>query len=485
MKVGTENDKGPSEAGKRILSAVRRAMGLDHVAWIDSLDDGRFQVQLVESENTQGCLPEGTVTADLGAAAAVVSGDRPMVFIPEGTMPLRPPYSRSPVHLQGAVGIPALGGVVWADRVDGPVSQRECDALVDACALVSAGIENERIALEARGREGYLTQVLEGLRGVLESTSEQACVGQLVEIAAGQTGSEIGLVALKSPHETEAAVVGCYGRDARKLLGKTFEASSGLVDLAMKSGASVPAEFRFSRNMHPVLGPGCDLPVTEGDGILVQPVGSTGVPMGALVLIRGQYGGALVVHGLRTLCDSAALLMYRFRLQGRVERDAMMDGLTGLYNRQAFVRRLGETFAFCKRHGHDLCMLMIDADHFKRVNDEHGHLVGDRVLRFITDTVQRALRESDMAGRYGGEEFCVLLPNTDTEGARLVADRIRETCAASVVPVGEGKIRVTVSIGVSAVSGTMEGPDDLIATADEALYLAKDGGRNRVVLAAG
>lgn len=483
MKVGTGQEGRELETGRRILSTVRRGMGLDHVVWIREMDGGRFQLRMVEAEGREDCLDEGVVTSDLGAAAAVLSGGRPMLFNPEGTMPLMTPYSASPVRLAGAMGVPIPGGVVWADRVDRPVSQAECDAFEEACHLVIDGMENSRVALEARGREGYLTQVLEGLRGVLESSTEQACVGNLVEIAARQTESRIGLLALTGMHDTEAAVVGSYGKDARKLLGRTFDASSGLADLAMKTGTAVPAEFRFSRNMHPVLGPQCDVPVSEGDGILVQPVGSPEEPMGALVLIGGRYTGPLVAHGIRTLCDSAALLMHRFRLQGRVERDAMMDGLTGLYNRQAFVKRLGETFAFCKRHDHELCVLMIDADHFKRVNDTHGHLVGDRVLRFITDTIQRALRESDMAGRYGGEEFCVLLPHTDPEGARLVAERIRESCAASVVPVGDGKLCVTVSIGVSAVSGTMEGPDDLIAAADSALYEAKSGGRNRVVMA--
>lgn len=159
------------------------------------------------------------------------------------------------------------------------------------------------------------------------------------------------------------------------------------------------------------------------------------------------------------------------------------DGLTGLRNRGYFDGRLAEEWQRARRGGTPLSLLMIDIDHFKRINDTHGHPVGDQILRAVAEILTGYTRRpADMAARYGGEEFVVLLPEAHAEGGRSVADAIRRTVAAE--PLSEDPpIRVTCSIGVAcAVPSDSNESDALVERADRALYRAKEAGRDRVVL---
>jgi len=160
------------------------------------------------------------------------------------------------------------------------------------------------------------------------------------------------------------------------------------------------------------------------------------------------------------------------------DRLARIDDLTGLYNRRQIQQSLDETFATVRRHGLPLSVLMIDIDHFKAINDEHGHDAGDEALRLGATTVRSALRAGDMVGRWGGEEFLAVLPSTDRHGATVVAERLREAVAASAFVIDGVLLPITVSIG-AAERGEDES-DALVAEADAAMYAAKAAGRDAV-----
>lgn len=168
--------------------------------------------------------------------------------------------------------------------------------------------------------------------------------------------------------------------------------------------------------------------------------------------------------------------------QEHLRERATTDPLTRLKNRRAF-DDIGERyFALAKRHRHDLAMVMLDVDHFKQINDTYGHSAGDRVLVNIAQTLTRGTRAGDTPARLGGEEFAVLLPNTNRAGATLLAERIRQALARSPLKLTSGAVQVTASIGVASVGG--DAPvslDQLIEYADNRLYQAKQGGRNRTV----
>ena len=175
--------------------------------------------------------------------------------------------------------------------------------------------------------------------------------------------------------------------------------------------------------------------------------------------------------------------LQRVKLYERIQRLAITDGLTGVYVRHHLVERLEGEMDRSKRFGLKLSFLMIDIDHFKHFNDEHGHLVGDVVLRQVAQTIRKSVREVDFVGRYGGEEFGVGLIETDEGTAFLVAERIRRAIAEKVFEAYDEKLNVHVSVGCATLSPAANTVYTLVEAADAALYQAKRMGRNRVSVA--
>lgn len=167
-----------------------------------------------------------------------------------------------------------------------------------------------------------------------------------------------------------------------------------------------------------------------------------------------------------------------------LELRALTDPLTGLPNRGHFMEMAAQELDRSRRYGHPLSLWMLDIDHFKNVNDTYGHHAGDLALQSLVNVSQKVLREMDIMGRLGGEEFAVLLPETDTEHALLVAERLRQKIAATQVPLEQGKtVSYTVSIGIATLSPDESGIDALLERADQSLYRAKNTGRDKVCIA--
>jgi diguanylate cyclase (GGDEF)-like protein len=166
---------------------------------------------------------------------------------------------------------------------------------------------------------------------------------------------------------------------------------------------------------------------------------------------------------------------------GKLQTQAVTDGLTGVFNHRYFQQQLKLEFERVARSGQPLSLLMIDVDHFKRFNDRHGHLAGDEVLRQLARILGEGRRANDVVARYGGEEFAVLLAGTDRAKAAEVAEQIRERIA--LLPVDGADERLTVSIGVASAPLDAQSAIELVSVADAALYTAKRAGRDRVVVA--
>ncbi|MEZ5691939.1 MAG: GGDEF domain-containing protein [Rickettsiales bacterium] len=168
----------------------------------------------------------------------------------------------------------------------------------------------------------------------------------------------------------------------------------------------------------------------------------------------------------------------------QVTIEAQRDFLTGVYNRKSFERLIDEQMIVAKENNSDLCLLMLDVDHFKKFNDKFGHLLGDEVLKIVARTLTDTLKGRDVVARFGGEEFVVFLPETPIEGAVKVAEMIRNSIAGKGLKrkdTGETFGSITVSIGVSLFRHNNDTLPTLIKRADDALYVAKDSGRNQVV----
>lgn len=188
--------------------------------------------------------------------------------------------------------------------------------------------------------------------------------------------------------------------------------------------------------------------------------------------------------GLSIFVTLAILIIANMTLgkyQRKLELMASTDKLTGAANRQAFEEYFAQSLARSVLDSTPMSVLIFDIDYFKRVNDQHGHNIGDLVIQTVSNMVKSQLRDEDLLCRWGGEEFLILLPNIDLSRSHDIAERIRASIEARVIRVNGNEIRVTVSVGV-AEHRTSEKPEELINRVDVALYQAKEQGRNRVVL---
>jgi diguanylate cyclase (GGDEF)-like protein len=167
-------------------------------------------------------------------------------------------------------------------------------------------------------------------------------------------------------------------------------------------------------------------------------------------------------------------------VQRELEQLVVSDPLTGLYNRRYLVDRLGQEMQRAVRYGGRLAFAMVDLDGFKEVNDQHGHLFGDKILRAVSAEIARSLRAMDVAARYGGDEFALILPHTQPDGALRVCERIRKAVEQIALGAGGTSVSVTASLGIADFpADDVAGAEDLIRAADSALYGAKRAGRNR------
>ena len=196
------------------------------------------------------------------------------------------------------------------------------------------------------------------------------------------------------------------------------------------------------------------------------------------VAMRGSNGELIGVLGI------ARDITERKRLEAELLEMATTDFLTGLSNRRHFIARMEEELARLNRNEQPVAALMLDIDHFKRINDRYGHASGDAVLRQFADVIRDELRAVDSAGRVGGEEFAILLSGTDLSGAETFAERLRAKVARTPIAHGEHRIPVTVSIGITVLTAQDADTSDVLHRADAALYAAKQAGRDRVAVAA-
>ncbi len=223
---------------------------------------------------------------------------------------------------------------------------------------------------------------------------------------------------------------------------------------------------------------------TSGDRLVIDDKGSRN---GTFVNGHRVNGSAPLADGDKIQIGRTTILKFTYHdaldenFHEQMYESALRDGLTKLFNKRYFNDRLDGELRFALRHGSALAVLMIDVDHFKRINDTRGHVSGDAVLAEVAARIQNAVRNEDVVARFGGEEFVIISRATRRAEALLLGERLRRTIAARPIIVEDGApVSVTVSVGVASYPEVeVKAPEDLIEAADKALYRAKTGGRDR------
>lgn len=217
---------------------------------------------------------------------------------------------------------------------------------------------------------------------------------------------------------------------------------------------------------------GCNRPVTSAAEFMYQ-----NVTMFPIVDKRGNVERfCMLVYDVTEQALGKRGMEY---LNEELKTASRVDGLTGLYNRRYWQERFDEMHKLCMRREKPSTALMLDIDHFKRINDTYGHQAGDKVIKMLAALIKRCVRETDLAGRYGGEEFAIILNDSSVEDAKIVAERIRQLAQRLVVEHEGESISFTVSLGLAQFSPDFKGAMAWLECADQALYEAKENGRNQ------
>jgi diguanylate cyclase (GGDEF)-like protein len=378
-------------------------------------------------------------------------------------------------------------GVVVADRLDpSPFTDEDERLLRTLSGEILRAVEAERLMMDMKRTRDEKERFYEAIERLNRTTKPLEVFDATIEVARGMVAVDFAAVTLVEDREGKtfhrvARVLGA--EDGRAVLeGLEFKGDTGLVASAVRLGSCLPAK-ELDVSKVPVFDSATRLRGLAS--LKVIPLRTAQNVLGAVVLGARRPGayGPEAVRQLEVVAMQAAESIYRARLFEQTERLATTDGLTGLLNHRTFQGRLDEHLAHAERYGKRLSLLLCDIDHFKAVNDTYGHPVGDLVLKGVARTLAKEARATDLVARYGGEEFAVVMPETDAAGALVIAERIRERVARLALETEQGRLGVTMSLGVATFPEDGAKKGALVERADACLYQAKRGGRNRTVCA--
>lgn len=466
------------EVLQRILTIVRDQFQLKNGA-IFLLDPESQELKLRSSfgrfRDRSG--PQ-TIPLDKGLAGAAVRLRRP---VNAGDVSKDPRYVRSFPGTRSQLAIPLMGRDGAVGVLDFQSEQPDffSDETVDLLTLFSTqasiAIENARLhSLEQRR-----AVQLETINTLSKQTASVLDLKELLAKVCPLVVESFSVdhVAILL-NESDLLVVRAQHGKLTPLFseGKHLPPGSGLCARALKTGKTV-----VENDVAKV--PGYIAGYAEAVSEMCLPLIARGQPLGVLTLESATLGAfrSVDVRALESVADICAIAIQNARYFEQTRQMAFVDGLTGVYNRRYFEQRILEELERAARYAGGLAVLMLDIDHFKRINDEFGHLLGDEVLRQLSTLLTQQLRKVDVVCRYGGEEFSILVPQTTGEHALGVAEKLRKVIGDWSFPGVPSP--VTVSIGVADFPEHGATRDELVKAADAALYAAKQAGRNRVLAA--
>jgi diguanylate cyclase (GGDEF)-like protein len=466
------------------LSLLRRTLGL-RTAMLLGLDANGTSLTILELSSAEdGILPgpfgvrDGILGASLERVTQVsIHGPRAAVHLPYySPRPAVGAACATPLEDHGRAR-----GLLVVDRESRePFTPREEETLKAAARFVLRAIDNERVFVQldrAKVEQGKLYRAANALAA---ATTEAQVIEAGVNGAREFALFDFAVVTLFDRQSQVHEICAASGEGTAELIGQRYRHNSGLVSMVVANRHALPyrgdydpsRQVVFTRQLSPPAMP----------SLLVLPLLVHERPLGTLILgsrRRGAFGDA-VRPTLEVLTSHVAVSLANARMLKRLEELATTDGLTGLLNKRALIDVAGQKVKSAARFSRPLSVLVCDIDHFKRVNDTHGHDVGDVVIKGLSDVLRRVKRDTDAVGRFGGEEFVVVCEETDERGACQLAERVRQELALVSFPTELGPLKVTCSVGVASYPAAGQSWEALFKSTDEALYASKRGGRDRV-----
>lgn len=481
-RSAAEADPPPAEAPSHLEAAV----GLERTlrALRAEFRSGRAVVWSVSAEDRVATprLAEG------GARPPVtgVEGD-PLLWAAREATALRadrPPRWAPDARAAGIAFAGELDGLtsVLTLEFDDPERLPDPAALQHAGARVAAALRLEAAEDEAGQRVRHAVAVLDATRRIAGRLEPGGIARELCDAAVTLVGDG---AALASWTGDAGVVLGAAGDLGGPEIGDAIRSPESQMAIAARSAAPIRRSRGGRGDGPPVARPGERWAAPWRDLVVFPLAEPDAVPVAVLAVWAREAGG-LREDGLQWLEGVSGVAAAQLRNAERYDElraEAEFDELTRLLNRRAFDHRFEVETARFERYQRPLSLLLIDIDHFKDINDRHGHEAGDRALERVAGAIAASVRGADIPGRIGGEEFGVLLPETRVREAVEVAERVRAAVAALDVRHGGAAIRPRVSIGVSSCPDCVGGGEALRASADEALYAAKGAGRDRVSVA--
>ena len=465
------------------LDLLRRSLGL-HTALLLWLGDARGQARISELSTEADNVVDGPFDAGDGIIGAVVM--RRAAVVLGGLKPgYKLPYYAGICPVRHLCGVPVMDhgeprGVLIVDRVDDrPFTAQEEEMLISATRHFVRAVQNERVFVQlerAKVEQGKLYRAAQALGAALTEVDVlDAGVRSAREVALFDFAAVTLFDEASKMHEVRAV----SGEEGDALVGVRFAHNAGLVAMAVQNRHPLPYRGEFDTAHHVLFTKRLAAPAMHST--LVLPLLVHDHALGTLVLGAKRAGalGDAVRPTLEVLASHMAVSLANARMLKKLEDMAMTDGLTSLLNKRALVDLAQQKVAGAIRFSRHLSVLVTDIDFFKKVNDAHGHDVGDQVIRGMADILRRAKRANDVVARFGGEEFVVVCEETEAKGAMLLAERIRKDVEASTFATPEGPLKVTCSVGVATFPEAGRDWETLFKAADAALYASKSGGRNR------
>lgn len=472
------------QAAHYTLSLLRESLDLATAVLLNI--DSKGNLAIFES-CTDRTLTSGPLSAAEGIFSAALSRREPISISGKRAAHHSPVYAE-PQVVGTVAAIPLFEegqarGVLLVDREEEKAfTERELQTLVRSGDFVLRSVQNERVYAQLERANREQSKLYRAVESLSSAMTEAQVIEVGVESAREVASFDFAAVTLFHRKGGTHEICAVSGQGADNLVGRTFRHNAGLVSMVVANRQALPYRGEYDPSRQTVFARGNEPP--KMPSLLVLPLLVHEKVLGTLVLGSSEKHAfrANVRPALEVLSSHMAVSLSGARMLKRLEEQATTDGMTGLLNKRTLIVEAERRIKVAKRFGKPVSLLVCDIDHFKKVNDTYGHDVGDVVIKGLGEVLRRIKRDTDAVGRFGGEEFVILCEQTDEEGGKNLAERIRRELEATTFQTELGPLHVTCSVGVAPFPIAGHDWATLFKATDEALYVSKREGRNRVTV---